>query len=145
MRTYDVQTITSPDYYVSTPSVPEWSSIWILVALVLAIVGGILVYFLFVRPKTQPKGKFAQWLKKFLAFKIMWIEAIIKITYYIATIFCIVGSIAFIGVDFAAFLSMLILAPVLLRLLYEGMLILIMIWQNTQNIADNTTPTTKKK
>ena len=63
------------------------ASIWIVIAAILAIIGGILVYFLFVKSKTAPKGKFAKWLKDFLAFKVMWIEPILKVAYYILTIF----------------------------------------------------------
>lgn len=139
---YQNQTI-DPRYVNSggiTVNVPEWGSIWLIVSLVLAIVGGILVYFLFVRPKTEPKGKFCRWLKNFLAFKIMWIEAILKITYYVATIFCVLGSFAMLGTDFGMFIVLLIVLPVLLRLIYEGSLILIMIWQNTQNIANKLAP-----
>ena len=34
--------------------------IWTIVALILAIIGGVLIYFLFVKAKTTPKGKFAK-------------------------------------------------------------------------------------
>ena len=65
------------------------AGIWIILAAILAIIGGVLVYFLFVKSKTEPKGKFSKWLKNFLSFKTMWIEPILKIAYYIATIFVI--------------------------------------------------------
>ena len=55
------------------------AGIWLLIAAILAVVGGILVYFLFVKAKTEPKGKFLKWLKDFLSFKIMWIEPILKV------------------------------------------------------------------
>ena len=80
------------------------AEIWGIIAAILAIVGGILVYFLFVNTKAEPKGKFAKWLKNFLAFKTMWIESILKVLYYMATIFMILISFTLISVDFIAFL-----------------------------------------
>ena len=114
------------------------AGIWAVIAAVLAIVGGILVYFLFVKGKTEPKGKFAKWLKDFLAFKTMWIEAIVKVLYYIGTIFAILVSFAFISTSFVSFLLCLVLGPVLIRLVYEGVIMFIMVWRNTSDIAKNT-------
>lgn len=114
------------------------AGVWIVIAAVLALIGGILVHFLFMKSKDAPKGKFLKWLKDFLAFKIMWIEPILKIVYYIGTIFCILASFAFISSSFLAFVIMLICGPILIRLTYEGIMMFIMIWRNTQNIADNT-------
>ena len=75
----------------------EGIGIWGIIAMILAIVGGILVYFLFIKAKEEPKGKFLKWLKDFLSFKIMWIEAIVKVTYYFATIFIILFSFNFLS------------------------------------------------
>ena len=119
--------------------------IWSIVALVLAVVGGILVHFLFVKAKEEPKNKYAKWLKDFLAFKTMWIESIIKILYYIATIFIILFSFSFIslgGFGFLMFICMLVLGPVGVRIAYEAIIMFIMIWRNTKDIAENTS---KKK
>ena len=128
-------------YYTTTSSGMEAEGIWLIVAAILAVVGGILLYFLFVRSKNQPKNAFLKWLKDFLSFKILWIEAILQITYYIATIFCILGAFAMMWEGVGAFLGMLIGGPILLRVLYEGALILIKIWRNTQIMADNSHPT----
>lgn len=121
------------------------ASIWGVIAAILAIVGGILVYFLFVKSKTEPKGKFAKWLKDFLSFKIMWLEAILKVVYYAATIFVILFSFTFLGaigvmggIALVMFLACLVLGPVLVRVGYEMTMMFIMIWHNTRDIADNT-------
>ena len=116
-------------------------SIWMIIAAIIAIVGGILVYFLFVKSKSEPKGKFASWLKDFLSFKIMWIEPILKVVYYIATIFVILNSFSFLGLGgygVIMWLLTLILGPVILRIAYEATMMFIMIWRNTKDIADNT-------
>ena len=125
----------------SYTSAATGASIWGIIALVLAIVGGILVYFLFVKAKTEPKGKFAKWLKDFLSFKIMWIEPILKVVYYVATIFTVLYSFTFIalgGYGFLMFLMCLVLGPIIIRIVYEATMMFIMIWRNTRDIAENT-------
>lgn len=125
----------------SYTSAATGASIWGIIALVLAIVGGILVYFLFVKAKTEPKGKFAKWLKDFLSFKIMWIEPILKVVYYIATIFTVLYSFTFLalgGYGFLMFLMCLVLGPIIIRIVYEATMMFIMIWRNTRDIAENT-------
>ncbi len=133
-------TVNSPSYS-SYSSGVEGAGIWAIIAAILAIVGGILLYFLFVKAKTAPNGKFLKWLKDFLAFKIMWIEPILKVIYYIATIFTILISFSFLsfgGAGFLAFISTLVLGPIVIRLIYEATMMFIMIWRNTRDIAENT-------
>ena len=126
----------------STTDAMAGAGIWTIIAAILAIVGGILVYFLFVKSKTEPKGKFAKWLKDFLAFKVMWIEPILKVVYYIATIFIILFSFTFLalgGVGVLSFFMCLILGPIAVRLAYEMTMMFIMIWRNTRDIAEKVT------
>ena len=121
------------------------AGIWGIIALILAIVGGILVYFLFVKAKSEPKGKFVKWLKEFLSFRVMWIEPIMKVLYYISTIFVVLYSFTYFGMfnlmggmAFLMFLLTLVLGPILIRIVYEATMMFIMIWHNTKEIADNT-------
>ena len=127
--------------YGSSASVAQGVGIWMIIAAILAIVGGILVYFLFVRSKTEPKGKFLKWLKDFLSFKVMWIEPILKVAYYILTIYTILFSFTFLvagGIGVLYFFLWLILGPICVRLFYEMTMIFILIWRNTRDIAENT-------
>ena len=143
-----MKTLDSGSSYGSTSSLygtAAGAGIWGIIALILAIVGGILVYFLFVKAKTEPKGKFLKWLKDFLSFKVMWIEPILKVVYYMATIFVILYSFTFFGMfnilggmAFLMFLLTLILGPVIIRIVYEASMMFIMIWRNTKDISDNT-------
>ena len=125
-------------YPTVTTGVSAGAGIWTIIALILAIIGGVLVHFLFVKAKQEPKGKFLVWLKDFLAFKTMWIEPIMKVLYYIGTIFVVLASFSLISVSFLSFILTLVLGPIVIRLLYEGAMMFIMIWHNTQTIADNT-------
>lgn len=125
----------------TTTSASSGAEVWLIIASILALVGGILTYFLFVKSKTEPKNKFLKWLKDFLAFKTMWLEAILKCFYYIATIFIILFSFVFLGqggTGVVSFFFMLILGPIVVRLIYEAAMMLIMIWRNTENISENT-------
>lgn len=134
--TYDLDTTTN--LVTGGVKVDAGAGIWAIIAAILAVVGGILAYFLFVKAKQEPKGKFLQWLKKFLDFKIMWVEPIMKVLYYIGTIFVILGSFALISTSFVAFILTLVLGPIMVRLAYEMMIMFIMIWSNTRDIAKNT-------
>ena len=145
---YGQDSLSQADYdalYSAMGSAPEGFTIWVGIACLLAIIGGILTYFLFVRSKTEPKGKFTKWLKDFLSFKIMWIEPILKCVYYIATIATVLISFGFLGYGGAGvlmFFITLIFGPIAVRLVYEAAMMFIMIWRNTKDIADNTS---KKK
>lgn len=136
-----INSLNSGSSYGDSMNALAGAGIWAIIAAILAIVGGILVYFLFVKAKTAPKGKFAKWLKDFLSFKVMWIEPILKVVYYIATIFIILFSFSYLalgGVGFLSFILTLILGPVIIRILYEMTMMFIMIWRNTRDIAENT-------
>ncbi len=125
----------------TTVTISSGAEVWVIIASILALVGGILTYFLFVKSKTEPKNKFLKWLKDFLAFKTMWLEPILKCFYYIATIFVILFSFAFLGQGGSGVLSFfvtLILGPIVVRLIYETAMMFIMIWRNTENISENT-------
>lgn len=143
-----LNSLDSSSSYTSTSSMvgsAAGAGIWTIIALILAIIGGILVYFLFVRSKTEPKGKFAKWLKDFLSFKVMWIEPILKVLYYFATIFVILISFSYFGMfnimggmAFLMFLLTLVLGPIVVRIVYEATMMFIMIWHNTRDIAEQT-------
>lgn len=136
-----IKSLDSGSSYGSTASTMGGIGIWTIIALILAIVGGILVYFLFVKAKTDPKGKFLKWLKDFLAFKTMWLEPILKVAYYILTIFVVLFSFSYLalgGAGFLMFLLTLILGPIFVRICYEFTMMFIMIWRNTRDIAENT-------
>lgn len=146
--TYTTDSLSQADYdaiYSTASSMPDGFRIWFIIAAILAIIGGILTYFLFVKSKNQPKGKFMKWLKDFLSFKVMWLEPILKCLYYIATIGVILVSFGFLGYGgygVLMFFLTLIFGPIIIRVIYEATMMFVMIWRNTKDIADNTS---KKK
>lgn len=112
------------------------TAVWTVIAFIIAIAAGIMIYFMFVKDN-KPVSKNLQKLKDLLDFKTMLIEPILKIVYIIATVFIILFSFGFISINFVSFLMVLILGPIGIRIVYELMMINIMIWKNTKEINDN--------
>lgn len=122
------------NYMTNTTSSIQGSIVWFIIAAVLAVIGGIVIYFLFVKTDKKEDNKYLAWFKDFANFKKMLIEPILKVTYLILAIFITLYSFGLIGVSFVAFLLTLTLGNILLRLAYETTLILLMIWKNTTEI-----------
>lgn len=123
------------DYY--TPSISSsatGSLVWTAVSIILAIIGGILAYVLFINKNNKLDNKFLVWLKDFLSFKNLLLETILKVTYVILAIFITLSSFNMIGINFLGFLLYLIIGNVILRIVYESSLMLLMIWKNTSEI-----------
>ena len=123
------------DYY--TPSISSnvaGSLVWTVVSIVLAIIGGIVAYILFINKNNKLDNKFLVWLRDFLSFKKLLLETILKVTYVILAIFITLTSFNMIGVNFFGFLLYLIIGNVVLRIIYESSLMLLMIWKNTSEI-----------
>ena len=57
--------------------------IWTVIAMIIAIAAGIMVYFMFVKDKKEVSKKL-QTLKDLLDFKVMLIEPLLKVLYIIA-------------------------------------------------------------
>ncbi len=122
------------------------SSVWLIVSLVLAVVGGILVYFLFLAKKNEGKFTgFVAWLYDFLSFKKMFLEALLKITYLIFAIYVTLSSFALIGSNFLGFLATLIIGNLVVRVIYEFSLILLIICRNTTELAKQKSKKTDDK
>ncbi len=110
------------------------SVVWTIIAAILAITGGILTYFLFVKKEDKVNNKFLAWLKEFLSFKKLLLENILKVTYIILAIFITLTSFNMISISFVGFLLYLVLGNILLRVIYESSLMIIMICRNTTEI-----------
>ena len=111
------------------------ASIWLIVSLILAIVGGILIYFLFLSKKNEGKFKgFLGWVYDFLSFKKFFLEAVLKITYLIVAIYITLSSFAMIASNFLGFILTLVLGNVLARIIYEFSLLVLVICRNTTEI-----------
>ena len=106
-----------------------------IIALILAIAGGILVYFLFLKKDNENKFTgFLKYLYEFLSFKKMWLESILKISYLILAIYISLMSFELIGTSFLGFILTLVFGNIVLRVVYELSLLLLTICRNTTEI-----------
>lgn len=123
---YDTNLITSTTTRVD--------STWLVVSAVLAIIGGIVAYFLFISKKKGEFSGFLAWLHDFLNFKVYFIDMFLKTLYVVSTIYVTLGSFSLIGSSVAAFFLMLILGNVVLRVAYEFILMFLTLVNNTTEI-----------
>lgn len=121
------------DFGYTTHSSVNGILIWNIIALVIAVIGGFVVYFLFLKNKGKFTG-FVNWLHNFLNFKTLLLEDILKISYVIVAVFITLSSFGYIAVNPAIFFGMLIGGNIGLRIVYEMSILLIKICQNTSEI-----------
>lgn len=107
-----------------------------VILFLIALVGGICAYLMFVKSDEEPKDPRLLKLKEFLSFKKMIIEGLLKATYIIFALFVTLSSFQImIGTSFITGLMMLILLNIMLRIGYEASLIVLLIWRNTSDIS----------
>lgn len=124
----------SPTILDSSPKFAA-SGIWTIVSVILAIIGGIVLYFTFLSKKNEGKFTgFLGWLYDFLTFKKMMIENVLKILYIIVALFVTLSSFGLISISFLAFLLTLVIGNVLTRVIYELLLVKLVICKNTTEI-----------
>ena len=127
----------------STSNAVQGIYIWTIVATVLASVGSILIYFLFVKSKTNFKGGLKT-LRDYLSGDLIHIESLAKMFYYAGLIYVIltsINSLITIGIGGAdagscimAFFAQLLLGPIIVRFVFEIIMMFIRIWKNTENL-----------
>lgn len=111
--------------------------VWGIVSIILAICGGIVLYFTFLSPKNADKYTgFTKKLYDFLSFRIMSLEMILKIAYLIAALFITLSSFSVISTSFIAFILYLFIGNILIRLMFEGSILILMIYRRLGEIHD---------
>ena len=107
-----------------------------VILFLIALVGGICAYIMFVKSDEEPKDPRLLKLKEFLSFKKMIIEGLLKATYIVFALFVTLYSFQImIGTSFITGLMLLILLNIMLRIGYEASLIVLLIWRNTSDIS----------
>ena len=120
----------------SSTTLPTGAIIWILIALIVAIIGGICLYFTVFSDKNKGKYTgFMGWLYDFVKFKKMYITTILKVVYLISAIFITLASFACIKSPLA-FFCILIIGNLVLRISYEFSLVLLSIHENVVEINE---------
>lgn len=125
-------------YSSSTFSAMESNAAWLMFSFLAAIIGGILVYVLFINKNKNTKLE--GWQKKlydFLSFDSLILEVILKVMYIILMIYVTLSSFALISKSFLGFLFTLIFGNLGLRLVLELLLMQISLWRNVREIRRN--------
>ena len=118
-----------------TSSAMDTLGVWSIIALVIAVIGGIALYFTFLNKKNDGKWTgFLGWLYNTLTFKNMIVETILKILYLVIAIFITLYSLVLIAVNIILALGVLVIGNIILRVCYEFMLLAIITCRNTSDI-----------
>lgn len=111
------------------------AGIWMIISLVLAIIGGICLYFtVFGKANENKFTGFMKWLYEFMTFRKMILESLLRVIYIIVAIYITLSSFALISTSFVAFLAMLVLGNLIARITFEFSLVLLTICKNTTEI-----------
>lgn len=118
------------------------TDIWTIASLLIAICGGIVIYFTFLNPNNAKNYTgFTEKLYKYLSFSKLSIEAILKICYLIVTIFVTITSFSYISTNFVLFIVYLVFGNVIVRLIFESALLVLMMYHKINDINDKLTNT----
>ena len=133
MPSYDqdyVQTITD-----STTGIFTGTEVWIIISVILAVIGGLALYVMYLNPKNEKnlKGDLVK-VHQFFNFKITIIQPILKVLYLISAIAVTLASFAYIGSNFFKFIFILIAGNVGLRITFEVLLLLLTLTNNVSEI-----------
>ena len=121
------------DYFDTLRGVQTWE----IVSIVIALCGGIVAYLLFVNKKTRVTKALPK-LRDILDGEKLYIEHLVRAIYLIVTIYFILHSFGYISISWEIFLEELLLKPILARVVFEFAIVVLHIWKNTTEIADNT-------
>ena len=79
MYTYDQNYSSGLNTVNQAANTAAGMGIWVIISLVIAVIGGIIVYFLFFKPDKDMPNKFLTWLKDFFNFHKMLVEDMLKV------------------------------------------------------------------
>ncbi len=120
----------------------EFSVIWTIIVFIFAILCSVLIYFLFIKSKTEFKGT-TKTLRDYLNCNLIHIEALAKMFYYAGTIFVVLNSVSTlvsycsakqVGQGLFAFFTQLFLGPIVVRFAFEIVMMFVRIWKNTEHL-----------
>ena len=122
------------------------SLVWMIIAAVLAVIGGIALYFtVFSKANENKFSGFMKWLYDFVTFKKMMIETILRVLYIITAIYITLSSFALISTSFVSFLLTITLGNILARIVFEFSLVILTICKNTTEINGKMKSTVKEE
>lgn len=136
--------LVAKSYYEPELSVSEFGG-WAFASLLLALIIAIVVYFTFIKSANADKYEgFQKKLYEFLTFKNLTLEAILKFLYLFVAVYITLSSFALISTSFMGFLAMFVFGNVIARIIFEGTLLIILIYRKLIDISDSLKKEPKK-
>ncbi len=111
-------------------------NMWMFVSFVLGLVAAVLVYVLFLNKKPEAKEEgIVKFCRDFLNFDFLTLELLAKVAYVALTVTCVLGAFGFLYLgSIQGFFGSLIVAPILLRIVFEGTILVLKLVENTNEI-----------
>ena len=111
------------------------TEVWIIISCILAVIGGLALYVMYLTPKKEKdfKGDLLK-IHKFFNFKITIIQPILKVLYLVSALAVTLASFAYIGSNFFKFLFILVVGNIGLRMMFEVLLLLMTLTNNVREI-----------
>ena len=134
MPQYDTDTMFNNTISSGTPSF-SISEVWIIVSVLLAVIGGIILYNTYFSKSSE--GKFIGFKKvlfDFVNFKFTIIEPIFKVLYLIAAIALTLSSFTLIASDFFKFIAVIVFGNIIVRLAFELLLLTLKLIKDVSEI-----------
>lgn len=123
------------------------SEVWIIISLLLAVIGGIILYnTYFSKEKDNKYNGYKKILYDYINFNITIIEPLFKVLYLILSIAITLISLTFITTNFFKFIGIIVFGNIILRLIFEFILLMLKLFKDVSEINKKTkTNTTKPK
>ena len=123
------------------------SEVWIIISLLLAVIGGIILYnTYFSKEKDNKYNGYKKILNDYINFNITIIEPLFIVLYLILSIAITLISLTFITTNFFKFIGIIVFGNIILRLIFEFILLMLKLFKDVSEINKKTkTNTTKLK
>lgn len=123
------------------------SEVWIIISLLLAVIGGIILYnTYFSKEKDNKYNGYKKILYDYINFNITIIEPLFKVLYLILSIAITLISLTFITTNFFKFIGIIVFGNIILRIIFEFILLMLKLFKDVSEINKKTkTNTTKPK
>ena len=122
--------------------------IFMVAALVIAVVVGIALHFTFLSADNENRFEgFLGWLYDFLSFRKLWLETILKVVYLVLACYFTLAGFFMLFSSFITGLMMIVFGNIMIRITFEFSMLLILICKNVSDInkkMGSTMPTTEK-
>lgn len=134
MPQYDTESIVSNTLSNTTPSF-SISEVWVIVSVLLAVIGGIVLYNTYFSKSNEDKFTgIKKVLYDFVNFKFTIIEPIFKVLYLILAIALTLSSLSLITTNFFKFIAVIVFGNIVVRLAFELLLLTLKLMKDVSEI-----------